>query len=260
MKTKSGSFTFLLVIISLSILFYNLSFSQERFNITQVFEGDLAVINGGTNNGLKVGNKLIVKRYIESDYNYIDVGTIEIIKVIEDLSTVRFVRINTSGNLEVDDLVFESESDFRKMSGFRDLVWGTNINTVADLIFQYTDPSYGGIDIYSRIGDELKIGTSKLDFIVYGFWQGKLYSVTIQTSGYMNFIGLKDACIEKFGNPYKPNIYIEEYVWSGDITDGYLGYNEFSEKAVFRMSSYEIVTVMNNYKLQRAKEGAMEDF
>ena len=77
---------------------------------------------------------------------------------------------------------------------------GTDFSTVVqDMIYVSTDPSYGRIKLYSRKGDDLKIGGAALTAILYGFWQNKLSNVIFSFTGYSNFSGVKQAMFEKFG-------------------------------------------------------------
>lgn len=41
--------------------------------------------------------------------------------------------------------------------GFRDVKWGTGIETLKGMVYIKTDPSYGGVKIYSRKGNNLKL-------------------------------------------------------------------------------------------------------
>lgn len=150
---------------------------------------------------------------------------------------------------------------FAEADGFRGLKWGTEFLTVKDSMkYIRTDPSYGGIKIYSRNDDELKIGGAILESIEYGFWQDKFDSVTIKFKGYLNFSSLRDATFEKFGTGYKPNRFMEMYLWYGEITEMMLNYKEVLGEGILYMSSKEIKKQEENYDAEKAKKGAETGF
>ncbi len=142
--------------------------------------------------------------------------------------------------------------------GFRGIKWGQDISTVDDLVFVSTDPAFGGIDLYVRKGDEMKMGGAELDRILYGFWKDKLSSVIIYTKGYVNWDSFKAVVFEKFGKGYQGNKYIEEYVWGGEKAMMMLDYNEFSKEGMLLMWSKEISIQQEEWKEQQAKKGAEE--
>lgn len=58
---------------------------------------------------------------------------------------------------------------FAEADGFRGIKWGIDISSLKDMKYVRTDPSYGGIKIYLRKNDDLKIGGAKLESIEYSF-------------------------------------------------------------------------------------------
>lgn len=152
---------------------------------------------------------------------------------------------------------------------FRGIKWGTNISTLDDMEYYATDPSYGGIKIYTRNNDDLHIGGAKIKRIEYKFWRGEFCSVVIYTEGYVNYSGLKEATFKKFGRGYQSNEYIERYFWhdssvspwpQGKKTNMLLKYNEISEDGSLYISSKDIAKQMEAYEKQKAKEGAEKGF
>jgi len=106
--------------------------------------------------------------------------------------------------------------------GFRGIKWWQKMSTVEGLVFYSTDPSYGGVDLYTREGDELRIGGAELELILYGFWWLDWFCcVEIYTKGYTNWSGFKAVVFEKFGEGYQSNEYIEEYHWRGGTKLGW---------------------------------------
>jgi hypothetical protein len=151
---------------------------------------------------------------------------------------------------------FAEEAD-----GFRGLKWGTNFSTVkGNMIYVRTDPSYGGIKLYSKKGDELKIGAAKLESIEYGFWQDKLYGVTINFNGYVNFSALKESTFQKFGSGYQDNQFMQRYFWFGTVTTMMMYYSEVQHKGYLSMSSKEISEQQKSFDDGNAKKGAETGF
>ena len=78
--------------------------------------------------------------------------------------------------------------------GFRGIKWSTEFSTLeSQMEYVRTDPSYGGIKLYRKLGDELKIGGAELISIEYGFWQNKFSDVVIRFVGFTNFTAVRDA-------------------------------------------------------------------
>lgn len=144
--------------------------------------------------------------------------------------------------------------------GFRGIKWGTNISTLLDMEYLYTDQSYGGIKLYEKKGDVLEIGGAQIEKIFYGFWNGRLHNVLIVTFNYSNWAGLKEACFEKFGKPFQPNKYINTYIWRGIKTDILLEYDNIKKIANLRISSMEINKEQKKYDKEKAKNGANKGF
>jgi len=146
------------------------------------------------------------------------------------------------------------------IDGFRGIKWGTDISKMPGFKKVGTDPSYGGIDIFSRSKDSMSIGAAKLDSIQYGSWHGKFCNLSIKTTGYVNYQALLAASKEKFGDPSQPNQYIEKYYWDSDSAAMLADYNQFSHKGNIYMFSKEISKEQKEYDNAKAQEGADKGF
>jgi hypothetical protein len=145
--------------------------------------------------------------------------------------------------------------------GFRGLTWGTEFETVKDVMTCVgKDSSFGGIDLCTRNGDELKIGGADLESIVYGFWQGRLSDVRISITGFSNYENLRAAMVERFGRPYKPNRYMDDYLWSGKVTTMSMRYNKVAGNGRVLMYSVETSAKQKEYSATNAKKGAESGF
>ncbi len=144
--------------------------------------------------------------------------------------------------------------------GFRGIKWGADISTLEDMEYLCTDPSYGGVKIYKRKTDVLKIGRAQIKKIFYQTWNGQLCSVHLLTLGFTNWAGLRDVCFEKFGKPFQPNKYINRYLWWGIKTEILLEYDEINKVGELWMGSKEISKKQEKYIKEKAKEGANKGF
>jgi len=154
----------------------------------------------------------------------------------------------------------ESIKDSRDPGGFRGITWGTKLDTLFDMVHLHTDTSFGGIEVYIRAGDKMKIGAADIKSITYEFWGAKYFSTVITTEDYTNWIGLRDAIFAKFGKGYQSNKYIQEYFWFLPHTRISLEYNQFSKKATLYLCSRQLSDQAQREREQRAIEGARKDF
>jgi hypothetical protein len=138
-------------------------------------------------------------------------------------------------------------------AGFRNMAWGTDINSFSDLVYDSTDPSHGGIKFYTKKSEDLQIGSATADKIVYGFWRDKLFSVGIFVVGNINWEALKSAAFEKFGS--QPDPYLDSFYWSSHKTIITLDHTK-NDNGVGWLKSREMVKQQEAYEKRKAKEGA----
>jgi hypothetical protein len=145
---------------------------------------------------------------------------------------------------------------------FRGIKWGTEFSTVeSQMEYVRTDPSYGGIKLYRKLGDELKIGGADLVSIQYGFWQDKFCGVMISVEGYTNFTAVRDAAFERYGPGHQPNRYIQKYYWFNNSGATILiEYSEASRRGSMFMASKQITAEQRRFDQNRAKSGAESGF
>jgi len=128
--------------------------------------------------------------------------------------------------------------------GFGDIKWGTHLSTLKNMKVLRADPSYGGIDIYLRLGEISGIGGARFRNIEYQFWKGKFSGVCIITEGASEYGTLKEAVFEIFGKGGKPYKDQEYYVWDGESTLMTLECHPVGERALFWMMDKSILTRM----------------
>jgi len=152
----------------------------------------------------------------------------------------------------------KSEDEF---DVFRGVKWGTDIKTLKG--FKYVIES-SGIRYYRRTGDKLMLGSARLEYLDYGFWNGNFMNVLMQAKGANNWEALKEVCKEKFGEWSQPNMFKEEYMWEKAKINVYLRYDTYEEETTFSLFSKEIFGLYSKDKETKAKEkakkGAEEGF
>jgi len=150
---------------------------------------------------------------------------------------------------------FQNEPD-----GFRGIKWGTDITTLKGMEFLSIDPSIGGIKKYKKTNEELKLGGATLRSVEYSFWREKFCSITVETEGSVNWGGLRDACIEKFGKGLQTNEVNNKFIWLGNIAEIRLDYHESSKKGSLNILSKNFKDQMLSADKQKAKDGAATGF
>ncbi len=132
--------------------------------------------------------------------------------------------------------------------GFGGITWGTDITTLSDMEYIWTDLNVEEIKIYTRPGDDLRIGDAKLEWLGYGFWKGKFYDVRIHFKGSKNFANIRDTVFENFGSGYKPNTMMDRYTWPGSKTYMTLEYNGISGEGFLILYSTELNKKAKKYE------------
>jgi hypothetical protein len=137
--------------------------------------------------------------------------------------------------------------------GFRGIRWGTDINSLKDMVF--VRESYF-LKRYTRQNEKMKIGVVNIEDITYEFFNGKLKGVDIVTYGTKNFNLLKDILFEKFGEVMKKHSIIDDpftkyhdkditkYQWGEDLESN--SYIELELTTQSPATSYEYVNISFN--------------
>lgn len=98
-----------------------------------------------------------------------------------------------------------------KKMGFRDLRFGADTSEVAGRVFVMRS---NAVRYYSRPADSPLIGASEVQ-ILYGFFKGKLYNVSLKANDIGNGQALFKALVTAYGTPDKISPYTEKYWWEG---------------------------------------------
>jgi hypothetical protein len=97
-------------------------------------------------------------------------------------------------------------------NGFRTRHFGDDISQFADAVVKEDD---GDHKFYSLTSENLKLGDADLKEIVYGFYKGKLATVTIKTPGITESKAVLEALKAQYGTPFQSNRYMQKFSWLG---------------------------------------------
>jgi len=148
--------------------------------------------------------------------------------------------------------------------GFRGIKWRTEFSTAfsnAEKVKESkTIARYEPLKFYLIEGDDLRIGLAKLESIEHAFWNKRFQGAHIQTKGYENWVGVKQATFEKFGRGFQLNRRIKRYEWQGKAARATLDYEEESKLGRMSIISKDSLREVAAYVKQKAEEGAKKRF
>ncbi len=121
--------------------------------------------------------------------------------------------------------------------GYLDLKWGQPLSQFEGLALVGTDPAYGGVQQYSQAPRKTRFGRARVDNIFYGFWQGRLYTILIETGNFLDFLDLKAEVFRRYGEGQREGDHEEKYRWSGKGSDRMLRYDYDSDTGYLWMRS-----------------------
>ena len=127
-----------------------------------------------------------------------------------------------------------------RKDGFCDLQWGRTASSVEGLRIRQSISDLDDVVEYVRSIDFLKIGDAALESVVYSFWQDQLYTVTVWTRDYSNFIALRDAVFKEFGPGIRNDSTRERYLWSDALSDIMLDYTQDGRYGMLWLRSKEL--------------------
>ena len=122
-------------------------------------------------------------------------------------------------------------------SGHLGLKWGQPLSQFEGLALVGTDPAYGGVQQYSQAQQKSRFGRASVDNIFYGFWQGRLYTILVETSNYLDFMDLKAEAFRRYGEGRQDGDREETYRWSGQGSDRLLSYDYNADTGYLWMRS-----------------------
>lgn len=125
-------------------------------------------------------------------------------------------------------------------TGLSGLYWKALPDSIAGLVKTATEPSYGGITQYQRPGEDLRLGQTRLDGMVYGFWRDQLYTIMMWVEGRPGYQRLKETVSAYYGAGRPSASGLERYIWKDADTDRMLEFDENLNTGIFWMRSRDL--------------------
>ena len=141
-------------------------------------------------------------------------------------------------------------SSVLRTDGFCDLTWGQKVATVLGMKKKGIISGLDHVVEYVRINDITKIENTPLKSISYAFLKGRLYTVTVWTTGYPDYVALRDKAFEEFGPGSRPETDKERYFWSDELSDIMLEYIEDGQYGMLWMRSRELEELAKSSRLR----------
>lgn len=126
-------------------------------------------------------------------------------------------------------------------TGLSGLFWKAPPDSIAGLVKTSTEPSYGGITQYQRPGrEDLRLGQTRLDGMVYGFWRDQLYTIMMWVEGRPGYQRLKETVSGYYGTGRPSASGLERYIWKDADTDRMLEFDASLNTGIFWMRSQDL--------------------
>lgn len=122
-------------------------------------------------------------------------------------------------------------------SGYLGLKWGQPLSQIDGLALVGTDPAYGGVQQYAYVQRKKRFGRAHVDNIFYGFWQGGLYTILVETSNFLDFMDLKAEAFRRYGEGRQESDHEEKYRWTDEGSDRLLAYDHDTDTGFLWMRS-----------------------
>lgn len=134
---------------------------------------------------------------------------------------------------------------------FRDLAWGDPPSALGpNAVYVRT---YDDVDFYVRTDEDYQIGSIRADSITYGFFQDKLWGITIKVRD----ISATERMLKaRFGQPDRSNRFMVDMMWFEK--DTWVSFEEIlGEKAAYwHMFSVEIAEEQRRWQEEQAAKDA----
>jgi hypothetical protein len=140
-------------------------------------------------------------------------------------------------------------------SNFRGMNWSININELSGMRLIAAE---GDMKFYEKHNDDLSIGNAKASKIVYGFYKDSFYSLFLYYDEIINFSKLKNIYVEKYGEAFHPNEYINRYSWSGNKLDILLTYDDILKNGRIVYFYRPIMDRIEHDEKENAQKGAAD--
>ena len=140
----------------------------------------------------------------------------------------------------------QSAADLDAKYGFRDMKFETDTSAIENLQVGEATPLKL---LASRPTDAKKVGTATLSRIDYGFYQGRLYEVTIVAKGLVNAHALREALETQYGEGTLVTAMGQDRNWEGKLVR-----LTYREDAAFHNALVKFTCKKLNEQLQAAEK------
>lgn len=128
--------------------------------------------------------------------------------------------------------------------GFDRIKWGTESSSLDPWKNMELLSKIGLSTYYRRKTENLQFGLAHLDEVIYEFWDGKFASVVIRSTGFSNYLFLKEYCFKRFGpgerTPANTKMDVQDFFWTGYETRVTLAYDERYRRGEVRLISLKM--------------------
>lgn len=138
---------------------------------------------------------------------------------------------------------------------FRGMNWTMNIKELSDM---HLIASEGDNKFFEKKNDVLSIGDAKASKIVYGFYKDSFYSLFIYYDGLVNFSKFKNIYIEKYGEAFQPNEYVNRFSWDGNDVDILLTYDDILKNGRIVYFYKPTLSIIEHDEKENAQKGAAD--
>lgn len=145
-------------------------------------------------------------------------------------------------------------ADEAEPQGFRGLDWGVDAASVEGL----TLIESGDSDFYVREGERLLVGQAELTDIIYGFFEGRFYTVVVEYEGFANFTMILYALEAKYGQATNSDAENFRHYWFFETVDLYIEYSQ-EEGAGTVFYVYKPIMELREERLRGGQSGEVLD-
>lgn len=139
------------------------------------------------------------------------------------------------------------------LAGFRGVKFGTALSEFKDLS---VDQDHGKLKLYTKQGEDLKLGLATLSTIVYHFFDDKFYGVSVHTSDPANTQTLVAIAGTGFGPGAKLDP--QNTIWQGETAWAQLSQNPGTGEGTLFVGDCELSRQLGQYEQQAAVDAAAQ--
>jgi hypothetical protein len=139
------------------------------------------------------------------------------------------------------------------LDGFRGVKFGTDFSKFSDLTL---DQDHGKLKFYTKKGEDYRLGLATLTTIVYHFFDGKFYGVSLHTSDMTNTKTLLAIASAAFGGGEKQDE--ANSIWQGQICWAHFSENFATNEGTLFIGNEELSRQLGDYEQKAANDAASQ--